>query len=114
MFARNHWSTGFGTRVAFADLGGRQLSWTGDRKEFLGRNGTLDRPAALAASAPPNESGGWRARSRAAPCKPGSIWNPAGTEEIVLFLGQTATKAEALSLITRYRAADLDAVFNAT
>ena len=52
MLARNHWSAGFGTRVAFADLGGRQQSWTGDRKEFLGRNGTLDRPAALANGTP--------------------------------------------------------------
>ena len=51
MFARNHWSIGFGKRVAFADLGGRQHSWTGDRKEFLGRNGTLDRPAALVGAA---------------------------------------------------------------
>ena len=39
MLARNHWNIGFGTRVAFANLGGRRLSWTGDRKEFLGRNG---------------------------------------------------------------------------
>ena len=50
MFARNHWRTGFGSRVAFADLGGRQLSWTGDRKEFLGRNGTLAAPAAMTRS----------------------------------------------------------------
>ena len=39
MFARNPWSTAFGSRVAFADLAGRQKSWTGDRREFLGRNG---------------------------------------------------------------------------
>ncbi len=112
MFARNHWSTGFGSRVAFADLGGRQLSWTGDRKEFLGRNGTLDRPAALV--------GGTRLTNQVGggldPC--GALQTridlePGGTEEVVFFLGQTATKAEALSLITRYRTADLDAVFNA-
>ena len=42
MLARNHWSTDFSGRVAFADLGGRQQSWTGDRREFLGRHGTLD------------------------------------------------------------------------
>ena len=48
IFARNRWSAGFGGRVAFADLGGRQTDWTGDRREFIGRNGTLDNPAALA------------------------------------------------------------------
>ena len=47
MFARNSWSRDFGTRVAFADLGGAQTAWTGDRTEFLGRNGAPDRPAAL-------------------------------------------------------------------
>ena len=47
MLARNHWSTEFGSRVAFADLAGRQVAWTGDRTEFIGRNGTLDHPAAL-------------------------------------------------------------------
>jgi len=47
MFARNTWSSDFAGRVAFADLGGAQTAWTGDRTEFLGRNGALDRPAAL-------------------------------------------------------------------
>ena len=59
MLARNHWRTGFDTRVAFADLAGRQQSWTADRKEFLGRNGTLDHPVALETSAPlTNQVGG--------------------------------------------------------
>src|SRR5258705_2480412 len=52
MFARNLFSAEYGDRVAFADLNGRQLSWTGDRTEFLGRNGTLDNPAALADGRP--------------------------------------------------------------
>ena len=49
LFARNPWNAAFGSRVAFMDLAGRQTSWTGDRREFLGRNGSLDNPAALAA-----------------------------------------------------------------
>jgi len=111
MLARNHWSTGFGTRVAFADLGGRQLSWTGDRKEFLGRNGTLDRPAALAVGTGlTNRVGGGLDPCGALQTK--LELGPDGVEEIVFFLGEVATKAEALSLITRYRTADLDAVFN--
>ena len=48
MFARNPWNAAFGSRVAFADLAGRQSDWTGDRQEFIGRNGTLESPAALA------------------------------------------------------------------
>ena len=39
---------------------------------------------------------------------------PNGVTEIVFFLGEAATKAEALSLIAKYRTADLDAVFTAT
>ena len=41
MLARNPWRMEFGSRVAFADLAGRQSSWTGDRTEFIGRNGTF-------------------------------------------------------------------------
>jgi cyclic beta-1,2-glucan synthetase len=112
MFARNHWIAGFGSRVAFADLGGRQLSWTGDRKEFLGSNGTLDRPAALAGGTRlTNKVGGGLDACGALQTR--IALEPEGAQEIVFFLGQTATKAEALSLIKRYRAADLDAVFDA-
>jgi len=109
MLARNHWSAGFGSRVAFADLAGRQLTWTGDRTEFLGRNGTLDHPAAMEGAAPlSNWVGGGLD-----PC--GALQTrvelrPYGTAEIVFFLGEAATKSEANALITRYRAADLDAV----
>ena len=45
MFAQNPWSNEFGEQIAFADLAGRQTAWTGDRAEFIGRDGTLDRPA---------------------------------------------------------------------
>ena len=110
MFARNPWRTEFGQRIAFADLAGRQLTWTGDRTEFLGRNGTLSCPAALAGEAPLSNHTG----AGFDPC--GVLQTvvelkPTGAVEIVFFLGEAATKAEACALITRYRNADLDAVF---
>ena len=112
MLAHNHWRAGFGSRVAFADLAGRQRTWTGDRTEFLGRNGTLDHPAAMEGATPlSNRVGGGLD-----PC--GALQTrvelgPNGATEIVFFLGEAATKAEANALITRYRAADLDAVLRA-
>ncbi len=109
LLARNPWNITFGSRVAFADLGGRQTAWTGDRREFLGRNGTLDNPAALAGDALLSQ----RVGAGLDPC--GALQTPVelkpgGTVEIVFFLGEAATAADAQSLIARYRAADLDAV----
>ena len=60
----------FGDRVAFADLGGRQTAWTGDRTEFLGRNGTLDHPALLERGEPPVRPSRRRASIPARPCRP--------------------------------------------
>ena len=39
---------------------------------------------------------------------------PNGVTEIVFFLGEAATRAQALSLVAKYRTADLDAVLAAT
>ncbi|MBI3041255.1 MAG: glycosyl transferase [Betaproteobacteria bacterium] len=109
MLAHNPWNMTFGSHVAFADLGGRQTAWTGDRREFLGRNGTFDNPAALTGEVLLSD----RVGAGLDPC--GALQTPVelepgGTVEIVFFLGEAATAADARSLIARYRAADLDAV----
>jgi cyclic beta-1,2-glucan synthetase len=109
MLARNPWNATFGSRVAFADLGGRQTAWTGDRREFLGRNGTLDNPVALAGDTVLSRKVGAGLDPCGALQAPVEV-EPGGTVEIVFFLGQAATAADAQSLIARYRAADLDAV----
>jgi cyclic beta-1,2-glucan synthetase len=108
MLARNHWSAEYGSRIAFADLAGRQVVYTGDRKEFVGRDGTLDHPAALEDAA--------RLSSRVGagldPCcalQTRIELAPNEETEVVFFLGEASTKAEAVALITRYRTADLDA-----
>ncbi|HXC50931.1 MAG TPA: glucoamylase family protein [Candidatus Limnocylindrales bacterium] len=109
LMARNCWRTEFGERVAFADLGGRQLSWTGDRGEFLGRNGALDRPAALAGGEPLSNRTGAGLDSCAA--LQGRIeLKPGEQAELVFTLGEAGSAAEARVLVERYRNIDLDDV----
>jgi cyclic beta-1,2-glucan synthetase len=45
--ARNPYHAESGTRIAFVDVSDRKRSATGDRSEFLGRNGTFASPAAM-------------------------------------------------------------------
>jgi len=47
LLARNYYNTEFPDRTAFVDVNDGTRTLTGDRKEFLGRNGNLSRPAAL-------------------------------------------------------------------
>ena len=111
LFARNPWNAAFGSRVAFLDLGGRQTSWTADRREFIGRNCDLADPAGLATGARLSGAVG----AGLDPC--GVLQTiielaPGDETEIVLFLGDTAGSGEAVELIARYRRADLDTVLN--
>ncbi len=109
MFARNRWSASFGSRVAFADLRATQTRWTGDRREFIGRNGELARPAALLGAAALSNTVG----AALDPC--GALGAkielaPGQAVEVVFFLGEGANEDAARGLISRYRAADLDAL----
>jgi cyclic beta-1,2-glucan synthetase len=111
LLARNAWNDDFAGRVAFADLGGRQTAWTGDRAEVVGRNGTLDHPAMLERGTPPSG----RVGPGLDPCAALQTtieMPPGGREEIVFFLGQTSTVEAARTLITRYRTVDLDLTLN--
>jgi cyclic beta-1,2-glucan glucanotransferase len=47
LFARNAYNIEFGGRVAFFDVDDLSRTLTGDRAEFLGRNGTLRNPDAM-------------------------------------------------------------------
>jgi cyclic beta-1,2-glucan synthetase len=109
MFAQNPWNDQFGERVAFVDLNGRQTAWTGDRMEFVGRDGVLGRPLGLT----PGTLLSNRVGAGFDPC--GALQttvrlSPVGTTEVVFFLGQAATKTDAQMLLAKYRNADLDAV----
>ena len=110
MLARNPWNQDFGGGVAFADLAGRQSAWTGDRTEFLGRNGAPDHPAALERL---DQRLSGRVGAGLDPCcvlQTVVELPPGGRAEVVFLLGQGAGVEEARELVRRYRAADLDAV----
>jgi cyclic beta-1,2-glucan synthetase len=109
LFATNPWNPAFAGRVAFADLAGRQTSWTGDRREFIGRNGSLSSPAALAEGAMLSR----RTGSGMDPCaalRTTVTLPPNGQTQIVFLLGDAEDQPKAQALISRYRAADLEAV----
>jgi cyclic beta-1,2-glucan glucanotransferase len=110
MFAHNPWNTLLGSHVAFADLAGKQTQWTADRREFLGRHGTLDSPAALTGQAPLSK----RVGAGLDPCAALQTYVELAadeTAEVVFFLGQSTSATEAQALLHRYRSLDLDAVF---
>jgi cyclic beta-1,2-glucan synthetase len=110
VFARNPWNVAFGARVAFADLAGRQTHWTADRREFLGRHGTLSEPAALLGARALSGSVG----AGLDPCsalQTSLRLAPGESAEVVWFLGEATDAATARTLLERYRAADLEAIF---
>jgi cellobiose phosphorylase len=48
LLAHNAYNTDFAQRVVFLDCSETRRTMTGDRREFLGRNGSLDHPACMA------------------------------------------------------------------
>ena len=109
MMATNRWTPAFGERVAFADLAGKQAHWTADRREFIGRNGTLSWPAALVNGR--KLSG--RVGAGLDPCSAQQqmIELPAGSSvDVVLLLGDGVDDVSARELIARYRTADLNEI----
>ncbi|WP_249673806.1 GH36-type glycosyl hydrolase domain-containing protein [Pseudomonas abieticivorans] len=58
LFARNAYSIEFGERVAFLDGDAQERSFSGDRTEFLGRNGSLKAPLAMTQTRLSGRSGG--------------------------------------------------------
>ncbi|MEO6775907.1 MAG: glycosyl transferase family 36 [Kofleriaceae bacterium] len=109
LFARNAWRAEYGERVAFLDLGGAQQAYTADRGEVLGREGAVDRPAALLAARPLSGRSG----AGLDPCGALQTEIELATDrevELVVVLGDAASTAEAGRLVARYRTADVDAV----
>ncbi len=103
IIARNSWNPDFAERTAFltADHPAHGLSI--DRKEFLGREGMLERPEGL-------RRWGMEGATRAGadPCAAYQVHlelEPGESEEVTFILGQGENEAKTHSLISRWRAA---------
>lgn len=106
IYARNPFNNEFAGRVAFFAVNSPVSSLTCDRKEFIGRNGSLRDPAALHRE---NLSG--RSGAGLDPCaalQAVVALEPGETRELVFLLGQTASEDEAANVVARF--SDIEAV----
>jgi cyclic beta-1,2-glucan synthetase len=101
LLASNPFNADYATAVAFADVSLRPRSFTADRTEFLGRNGSVANPAALSRL---ELSGSVHAALD--PCTalmaPFDL-EPGEEKEIVFFLGQGGSVDDVQRLLRRYR-----------
>jgi cyclic beta-1,2-glucan synthetase len=103
ILARNSYNNEFAHRVAFASMSEPASTVTCDRKEFIGRNGSMASPAAMARA---GLSG--RVGAGLDPCVAAQAvieLAPGEGREIVLLLGQGESNEEARAIINQYKQA---------
>jgi len=101
MLARNSYHPDYGDCIAFAALSAAVLSYTADRTEFLGRNGTMERPAALGRSGLSRRTG-----AGLDPCSALQTTVELGAGErvrLTCILGETQLLEHAQTLVKQYR-----------
>ncbi|MGC1333456.1 GH36-type glycosyl hydrolase domain-containing protein, partial [Pseudomonas sp.] len=101
LFARNAWSMEFSGRVAFLDTDSPGRRITCDRAEFLGRNGSLQAPAALSRSHLSGRSGGGLD-----PCSVMQVsleLNDGESQEVIFRLGAEQDATAATRRVQQYR-----------
>ncbi len=102
LFAHNAYNTEFADRIAFFDTDAATRFVSGDRNEFIGRNGSLRNPAAMARTHLSGKVG-----ANLDPCAAIQVpfaLAPGQEREIVFMLGVAGRRsADVSSLIHRYR-----------
>jgi len=104
LWARNYYNAEFPGRIAFVDVSDPGRTVTGDRREFLGRNGTLAQPAALGRTRLSGKVG-----AGLDPCAALQLAFdlPDGQERETCFrLGAGRSPEEVQNLVQRFRRAD--------
>ena len=104
IFARNTFDPQFAGWVAFCSISEAVTGFTGDRREFIGRNGTLSSPFALRPEAPTKLSDSTGAGMDPCAVLQCAIELAAGeTRDIVVVLGAAPDETQARALVERYR-----------
>jgi len=101
IFARNSYNNEFSNRVAFAGTSETRFTITCDRKEFIGRNGSLAQPAALRRTALSGRDG-----AGLDPCAAIQVsieLAPGEAREVIFLLGQAESIEEARATNSRFR-----------
>ena len=104
LLARNPFNTEFAERIVFVDVSDPMRTFTGDRKEFLGRNGSLGSPMALKRVRLSGKTG-----AGLDPCSAVQVTLdlPAGQQRETTFrLGVGRSVADVQTLIRRFRPAE--------
>jgi cyclic beta-1,2-glucan synthetase len=101
LYARNPYNAEFGDRVAFFDVDDAARSVSGNRAEFIGRNGTVSDPAAMGRSRLSGKTG-----AGLDPCAALQVGFELGdgeAREIVFVLGAGRDADDAGKLVQRFR-----------
>lgn len=110
ILAMNTRNPEFGQRVAFAGFLKKSCSFSGDRREFIGRNGTVKKPRGAWGSQPLSDTVG----AGYDPCAAFKLdleLAPQTTEEIYFVLGQVDSVEEARALVQELVRADKAALW---
>jgi len=100
IYAQNPFNNEFADRVAFVASSEKIFSATCDRKEFLGRNGSLAGPAALRRTRLGNRDGA--GLDPCAALQTTIQLEPHEGREIIFILGEESTRENAAKLISRF------------
>ncbi|AYD41465.1 cyclic beta 1-2 glucan synthetase [Clostridium fermenticellae] len=101
MYARNPYSEHFGNLICYSKIySGSELSYTGDRKEFIGRGGSIEKPNGLMYKNFSNHIG-----AGMDPCMCQNVkidLGPDEEKEILIILGQNSDFAKIEDIINKY------------
>jgi cyclic beta-1,2-glucan synthetase len=104
VFGQNFFDQEYAELVAFLAMSGDVTSYTADRREFIGRNGTPARPAALSKAALGESVG-----EVVDPCgalQTSVTIHPGETTEVIVLLGAVTSMDDARTIIARYKSVE--------